>query len=264
MRNLSTKAKYGLAALLVLLEIFITKKVLAQDYSKPVAAGEVIVEKPFDISLPYRERRSQFGILFSANYESFVPSDYTSLIQNKKFQDFTGDRSIPVIGAELGVKYNFVLGSVTALLGYGKGNFESPKNNINEMSVEIIKAGVNFTLDNLMSEPWVAPYGQVNVHRFGWKETSINASNQILEEAFTTDPNISYKAGLLFQLNWLENLIDPNTHANGLRSSGLENTFLDVFYTMYSAPNEIADVNGATGEANLESSAFGVGLKLEF
>lgn len=264
MRNLSTKAKYGLAAFLILLELFVTKKVLAQDYSKPVAAGEVIVEKPFDISLPYRERRSQFGILFSANYESFIPSKYTSLIQNKKFNDFTGEKNIPVFGAELGVKYNFALGSLAALFGYGKGTVDSPKDKVNEMSVEIIKAGLNLTLDNLMSEPWVAPYGQVNVHRFGWKEVSFDASNLLLEEAFTTDPNISYKVGLLFQLNWLENMIDPNTHVNGLRSSGLENTFLDVFYTMYSAPSEVAEVNGATGEANLESSAFGVGLKLEF
>jgi len=264
MRDLSTKAKFGLAAFLILLELFVAKKVLAQDYSKPAATDEVIVERAFDISLPYRERRSQFGILFSANYESFVPSDYTSLIINKKFNELPGDRNIAVFGAELGVKYNFVLGSIAAILGYGKGTYDSPKNKIIEMNVEIVKAGLIFTLDNLMSEPWIAPYGQINVHRFGWKEISIDATNATLEEAFTTDPNVSYKAGLLFQLNWLENLIDPNTHTNGLRSSGLENTFLDVFYTMYSAPNEIADVNGATGEANLESASYGVGLKLEF
>lgn len=252
-------------------KIFILSAVLllacfskAQDYSDPVSEGEIVVEKPIDLAQNYRDRRNRYGILFSVNYEKFSPSDYLSIIQNKTFNEVSAGGSIPVMGVEFGIKFNFSLGSATALLGYARGTFTDDAKNVDQISAKITKADINFTLDNLMSEPWVAPYAQIGLHQIDWTESSRDGVGVLKEESFITDWKLNYKAGLLFQLNWLENSIDPNTHNNGLTSSGLQNTYLDIFYVSYAEPNEVATVGGQSGEANLASSNFGVGLKLEF
>jgi hypothetical protein len=250
--------------LIFILAAAIPLGVFAQDYSDPISEGEVIVEKRTDLTLNYKERRSQFGILFSANYEKFSPDNYQSLILNQNFLDATGGDSIPVMGAEFGVKWNMDLGSVAALVGYGAGTYSNADQGIDEIKIKITKASLNLTLDNLMSEPIVAPYGQIGINSIDWSEASRDSTNEAKEETFTTDWNFNYKVGILFQLDWIERSIDPNTHTNGLRSSGLQNTYLDIFYSSYAAPSEVASVDGATGEADLESNNFGVGLKLEF
>lgn len=244
--------------------LFLSNFLYAQDYSDPVTEGEIVVEKPTDLTQNYRDRRGRYGILFSVNYEKFTPGDYLSLIQNKTFDEVSGGGSIPLIGAEFGIKFNISLGSATALLGYATGSFSDDAKKIDKISAKITKADVNFTLDNLMSEPWVAPYAQVGMHQIDWTESSRDGAGALKEESFITDWKLNYKTGLLFQLNWLENTIDPNTHNNGLTSSGLQNTYLDIFYSSYTEPNEVATVAGQSGEANLASSNFGVGLKLEF
>ncbi len=237
---------------------------LAQDYSDPVADGEIIIEKTTDLTQSYRDRRNRYGILFAVNYEKFAPNEYVSLIQNKTFDQMSGGDSIPVISAELGVKMNMSLGSLSGIISYGGGSYTNEKNKIEKISVKMTKASLNFALDNLMNEPWVVPYGQIGMNEIDWSESSIDSGGIAKEETFTTDWNLTYKVGLMFQLDWLESSIDTNTHTNGLKSSGLQNTFLDVFYTSYAEPSEIAATQGATGEASLKSDNFGLGLKLEF
>jgi hypothetical protein len=236
----------------------------AQDYSDPVAEGEIVVEKRTDLTESYRERRNRFGVLFSVNYEKFYPKEYLSLIQNQTFDKMSGGDSIPVVGAELGLKFNFTLGSLSGILGYGGGTLKNESAKVDKISAKITKATLNFALDTLMSEPWVVPYGQIGASQIDWLEESRDSGNISKEESFKTDWNLNYKVGLLLQLNWLENSIDPNTHTNGLTSSGLQNTFLDVFYASYASPSEVATVAGQTGDADLQSNNFGVGLKLEF
>lgn len=235
----------------------------AQDYSDPVGDGEIIVERMKDNTAPYKERRSQFGIIFAINYERFNPLKYTSLVSNASYEEMYGsDNAIPIYGAELGVKYNFQLGSITALVGYGQGHIYDDLVN-NEITASITKADLNLALDNLLSEPYIVPFVQVGVHSVDWSETGVLANVNQAEE-FTTEYNFHYKAGLSFQLNWIEKSIDPNSQEDALRSSGLENTFLDVFYTSYSKPTEVAQVAGVNGEADVSSDEIGVGLKLEF
>ena len=244
--------------------LFLASIASAQDYSDPVSEGEIIVEKPTDLTQSYRDRRSRFGILFSINYEKFSPNNYLSLIQNKTFEEMSGGDSIPLIGAEFGVKINFSLGSLAGIIGYAGGNYANTANKVDNISLKVTKAAMNFALDNLMSEPLVVPYGQVGASSADWLEKSRDTGDVNMEEAFTTDWNLNYKVGLLFQLDWIEGAIDSNTHVNGLRASGLQNTFLDVFYASYQSPSEVATVSGASGEPDLQSENFGVGLKMEF
>lgn len=219
---------------------------------------EVIVERAEDFTLPYSERRGRWGIIFSVNYENYYPSEFFSVIQNDKYQFFL-DKNIPLAGAEIGLKYNFSLGSLALLAGYAQGSVDDMAGGIEDITVSITKAALNLSLDNIFSEPYVVPFVQVGVHTIDWSETGTT-----LEERFTSEPNYHYKAGFSFQLNWIEKAIDSNSPGESLRSSGLENTYLDVFYTSYAQPAKIADTVGAEGEGDLQSAQYGVGLKLEF
>ncbi len=226
------------------------------------ADDTVVVERMKDPTLPYKERRSTWGTLFAINYEQFYPENYDSLVLNKDYKTISGDKGISMIGAEFGLKYNFSLGSMTALAGYSHGSIDNTATGLNQISASIRKLDLNISLDNLLDEPYIVPYAQVGFHSIDWKEKS--TFNGIAnEESFSTDWNIHYKVGLSFQLNWIERSIDPSSQDESLRS-GLENTFIDVFYTSYAQPTQVAKVNGAEGEADLQSSQIGAGLKLEF
>jgi hypothetical protein len=159
----------------------------AQDYSDPVAEGEIVVEKPTDLTQSYRDRRNRFGVLFSVNYEKFYPKEYLSLIQNQTFDQMSGGDSIPVIGAELGIKFNFALGSLSGILGYGAGTFKNESTKVDKISAKITKTSLNFALDALMSEPWIVPYGQVGASQIDWLEESRDNGNTSKEESFKTD-----------------------------------------------------------------------------
>lgn len=254
-------------AFLFSMVLFFGFSALAQDYSDPLKDDEIIVESVQDLTTSYKERRKDFGALFSINYERYFPSEHISVIQNKSYEELSEGESIPVIGAEIGVKYNFALGSFAALFGYGVGSYSNEAQNLDGASVKITKLDLNFALDNLTSEPWVVPYAQGGIHQLEWEENSFTGSDNVIE-TLIAKPNAHYKFGVMFQLNWIENWIDPTTTQEGLRSSGLENTYLDVFYSGYSAYAEPDPLVGALGsddgEANLSSSGLGMGLKLEF
>lgn len=222
----------------------------------------IIVERMKDPTLPYKQRRNPWGVMFAVNYEQFSPVNYYSLILNKDYKTISGDKSIPLIGAEFGVKYNFSLGSMSALVGYSQGSIDNVSAGVDKITASITKADLNFALDNLMDEPYVVPFGQIGVHSIDWSEKSfVGAVSN--EESFSTDWNFHYKVGLSFQLNWIEGSIDRSSQEDSVRS-GLENTYLDIFYTSYAQPAQVAEFNGAEGEADLQSDQIGAGLKLEF
>jgi hypothetical protein len=259
--------KYLLKACLFVTVTIFGASVFAQDYSDPLEGYEIVVESVQDLSESYKVRRKDFGALFSVNYEQYFPADHVSVIQNKSYEEISGGEPIPVFGAEIGVKYNFALGSIAGLFGYSAGSFSKEENNLDDVTLTITKVDLNFALDNLTSEPWVVPYAQGGIHQIDWEENSYTGSENVFETLITT-PSFHYKVGVLLQLNWIENWIDPSTTYEGRRTSGLENTYLDIFYAGYSAYAEPDPLVGALGsddgEANLSSAGMGLGLKLEF
>ena len=81
--------------------------------------------------------------------------------------------------------------------------------------------------------------------------------------------NLNGLLRLLFQLNWIESGIDSTTHSEGLRSSGLENTFLDVHLSWFDPTQDLYDPRNAIAtkdsDPNLNAEAqLGIGLRLEF
>ncbi len=237
---------------------------IAQDYSDPVSEGEIVVEKPTDLSQNYRDRRGRYGILFSVNYEKFTPNNYVSIFQNKNFEQLSGDGEMPLVSGELGAKFNFVMGSISASASYGQSIFSNESQDVYNMQADITKLNLGFAFDNLTTEPWVVPYGQVGIHQITWEEESYDSSNNLISQSVKTPWTMNYKAGLMLQLNWLENSIDPNTHTNGLTSSGLQNTFLDIFYQGYAETEVVTQNQYGTKAIDFKSNNYGVGLKLEF
>lgn len=232
--------------------------------------GEVLIEKPYDLTLSYKQRRTTHGVLFSMFTEKFYPEKYLSLIDDKPLKIVNDDAAIDMVGAELGYKYNFKLGSVAALFNFSTGR-SSKDTGAEKRNLELQKTGLSMTYaaDALFEEPWIVPYGQVGIHTISVKESLKAASAAEKSDSSVTDICFNYRAGVLIQLNWIEKSIDPTTHAVALRSSGLENTFLDIYASWYQPAQKLFDpenpIETANEDPDLRSEGrIGVGLKLEF
>ncbi len=227
--------------------------------------GEVLLERPPDFTASYKQRRSRHGIIFSIDYEKFYPVDYYSQYRDLYIEKIIGTDKIDLIGAELGYKLNFKLGSLSLLANYSQGHIKGNTTAAAKRTLYLNRTGVaaNFALDNFFEEPWIVPYGQIGIHQFQIEEDDLALPNS---KAATTKISYNYRFGLLFQLNWIEKAIDPNTQFDALRSSGLENTFLDLYMIDHAASSETYGANTTSGgDPDLASGLeLGVGLKMEF
>ena len=225
------------------------------------AGGNVKLETQEDYTKSYKQRRSTHGMLLGFSKEDFYPIDYQSLFGDAFVEDIVGSDSINLINFDIGYKYNVSVGSASFLFSYATG---ARSDGISGRRLSLTKQGLsaNVALDGILEEPWAVPYLQVGVHQFNISESTDTAS-----ESATTSMSFNYRYGLLFQLDWLEHFMDPNARGDRLRSSGLENTYIDVYYTDYMPSGDAQDakVLGAEGDPNLLSSGeMGIGLKLEF
>ena len=220
----------------------------------------VSVEQIEDFNSPYLKRRADNGVLFSLNFETFDATEYYSINNDTYIKDFIGDTTVSLMGLELGYKRNFQLGSVYMTGSYMLGTASRSDN-----SLKLTKQGLalGYSADALFNEPYIVPYAQAGIHQFLISETEGDLSNTA-----ATAINLNYRFGLMFQLNWIEKSIDPSTHKEGLRASGLENTFLDIYFSWYEPSQEIydpADPSTAEADPDLRSEgALGIALKMEF
>lgn len=223
-------------------------------------SGSVLIETPEDFTLSYKARRGTHGALFSLFSETFDPINYQSGYGDALIGDIIGNEVIRLNGLELGYKYNVSIGSVAALFSYSKGGAEKSGR---ELSITKQSFSANAALDAIFDEPWVVPYGQLSVNLFDIAEEK--PGTESFSEA--SSPTLGYRYGILFQLDWIENALDKEAKAERLYSSGLESTYIDVYYANYIASSNAQDPGtlGSDGEGNLESSGqMGIGLKLEF
>ncbi len=232
-------------------------------HADDLTTGTVAVEKQEDFSKSYKDRRSKHGALFSISTESFYPVDYRSLYNDAYIEDIIAENKIDLIGFELGYKYNFGVASASILGQYSQGSKSGSVSGASR-SLKVVKQGLaaNVALDGVFSEPWVVPYGQVGMHTFSIEEAKSTGS-----ESSSAAIAFNYRYGLLFQIDWIENHIDKSAKADQLRSSGLENTFIDIYFASYLASSAAIDPAGAAsdGDPNLFSSGeIGIGLKMEF
>lgn len=234
---------------------------------KDHSGGEVIVEKSYDVTLPYKQRRTSNGVLFSIASEKFYPLDYVSQFRDVYIENIINKNRINLLNIEIGYKRNASVGSLSFLFGYANGKITGSVLNL-DRSLDITRQALslNFALDNIMPEPWIVPYVQGGADIFNVSETSFLLTGKVTKSD-SSGLSYNYRAGLLFQLDWIEKSIDPSTQSEGLRSSGLENTFIDLYFSDHTSPDNHYNINSAPGEGkpNLTSGLeMGIGLKLEF
>ena len=109
--------------------------------------------------------------------------------------------------------------------------------------------GLSLILDALTKEPWLVPYAEIQPLVFSWAEDADSDS-----KSGTSDVTFAYRAGLLIQLNKL----DERAARSALVNYGLDNTFLDIFIHQHMTSESSSDVD-------LQSAlSYGAGVKLEF
>lgn len=241
--------------------IFFQLQAMAEEL---VAPTEVSVETQQDFTANYKERRTSHGALFSINMEKFYPIDYRSLFDDSHIEEIIGEDRFDLIGGEIGYKYNISVLSAAILASYSTGKKVGTFSGT-ERSISVSKQGVsaNIALDGVFAEPWIVPYVQGGAHQF-----SVSEENPTETKSATTGISMNYRYGLLFQLDWIENGIDKSAEADRLRSSGLENTYIDIYFAEYLASADAIDPSlpfGTLGDPNMLSGGeMGIGLKLEF
>lgn len=218
------------------------------------AAGDGTVEIIYPASSmdPYRERRSDWGVQFGANYENFMPLNFVSSNDSNSYSALFGRNPMAIIQANLGLKYNFALGAMTFDLIGGSGSISDARSGVpRTLSITKRAAAIGYTMDAIMQEPYVAPYVQVQVFDFMYQDKGSTNGNSSGVTAWTT----GFTVGALIQLNSL----DPTDVAVVANSDyGLNNTYLDVFATQYNTSNAKDDPQFITG------LNWGAGIRLEF
>lgn len=250
----------------VFIFLFSTLNVNAQ-ISAANPSGRVVVEQPEDFNAPYKERRGQHAFLFGLHSENYYPFNYQSQFGNRFVEDMIGLDSIKLLGFELGYKWNVSIGSISGLFDYSMGSANGTSTNPDDrLEISRMALSANVALDGILSEPYIVPYGQVGVHQYNVTEEQA-VSGQIESRSGSSGPAFHYRYGLLFQVDWIEALMDPSAKIERLRSSGLENTFIDFYYSEYLPGSSAQDAEnlGSEGSVNTASSSeIGLGLKLEF
>jgi hypothetical protein len=215
--------------------------------------GLVEIHFPVDVTTSYKERRRTSGTNVGINMTNFVPYNWESLLDGGLYDNDYGSSPIQLYTLEAGYKYNFALGSISLLAGFGMGTNNTNVNGISRsMTVMKYLGKVMYAMDNMFSEPYVAPYvaGSVWQMRVSEKEDITDG----LADAINVGPGFEYSVGALIQLNWLE----PDIASRALVDIGIENTYLDVFMSQHMRTQSSSVYSTAT------DFNFGAGLRLEF
>ncbi len=210
-------------------------------------SGLVEVHYDAEILAPYRDRRSNWSGVFAASLEQVLPDRFISTLDGSTYGDLFGETPVSLIQMEAGTKYNFALGSIGAGVIYGVGSVNKSTD-----SLTLTKTALSFTytMDSLFSDPYVAPYANFQVLQWG-----IVDEGATLSHSESTSMSTGYSLGILILMDWM----DPDTALKAINSSGLENSYLDLFMTQYNTSS------GGNDEADLQTSFnYGAGLRLEF
>lgn len=200
----------------------------------------------------YRDRRTTHGFLFSFNAENLYFQDYASLVDQKLYEELFGQEDLTLLQVQVDYKLNFMLGSLIAGAGFGHGTLIDDRVG-EERGLTISKKSLRaqWLLDSITKEPYFVPYVGASLWQFGISEENktLNTTNR-----YDTGNGTALTVGFLIQLNWLE----PDVAKGAYLAQGLENTYLDVFWTQYQNTDDELD---PIFENDFN---FGVGLRMEF
>lgn len=255
--NLRLKAYDLLTATLVCLitTLIVSTAVAAEEDANAVedyrtASDIVELHYPVDVQMPYKQRRETHGFMIDVGYENVMLDRYVSIVDfTTYYQEMFGDSEFPVANVVFNYKFNFVLGSLLAGVGYGQGSISDDASGVaRTLTLTKMSASASYLMDNMFDEPYVAPYVTVGYMNLGIDESADDLSFSHAVKA------MYYQAGLLFQLDWL----DPSYSKRNIRDIGLQNTYLDIFMSMYDVSPDTTDPDTST------DYTFGAGIRMEF
>ncbi len=200
----------------------------------------------------YRDRRTTHGFFFSFNAENLYFQDYASLVDQKLYEELFGQEDLTLLQVQVDYKLNFMLGSLIAGAGFGQGTLIDDRVG-EERGLTISKKSLRaqWLLDSITREPYFVPYVGASLWQFGISEENITLNTT---NSYDTGNGTALTVGILIQLNWLE----PDVAKGAYLAQGLENTYLDVFWTQYQNTDDELD---PVFENDFN---FGVGLRMEF
>lgn len=191
--------------------------------------GLVEVRTPRDVFLPYKQRQSPWGFLFSAGAEQtkfprLLTQVGVSLGDDNSFEDLFGKNGITMLNVELGPKYNTSMGSFAMLGGYGHLNKQDSRiGSESEVTFTRYSVSVLYYLDTLFTEPYFVPYVGGGMWQADYRETSEFYPDEV--GSYTTKPGTQWRFGALLGLDWIEG----DTARINRRRNGTQGTFLNVY-----------------------------------
>lgn len=208
-----------------------------------------------DYQAVFDERKSDISFSAGLNVDMIIPDKFRSRLDSGTYDQVFDSDPLPLIQVEMGPKLNTRLGgfSLNGLFGYGEVSGRDLSGLNRKLIMQKMGASLSYTLDTLFDEPYLAPYASVSLSTLKWEESRSN-SGKTETNSGETDVALGISAGLLIQLNW----IDPQAAIVAQNTSGLENTYLDLYLSQHNTSNSVSDANFET-DVN-----FGAGLKLEF
>lgn len=203
-----------------------------------------------DIRETYKKSRDSWSTVFSLGLDNLYPDKYTSVDGGQSYESLYDQAKVPIIQIGFGIKWNFIFGGLAAEIAVGTGQASSDVSG-DSRNLQLTKsaATLSYYMDNIFEEPYVVPYASGGMVGLQYSETG-----GAQEDKGSTQPSSFLQAGVLLQLDWL----DPEAAVVARNEFGLNNTYLDIFASKYSAPTTEEDPDFQTG-LNL-----GMGLRMEF
>lgn len=202
-----------------------------------------------DYLSPYKERRASWAPVFGLNYANVVPvgfvTDLPSANGDAEYGAIFGSAAMPMFSYFGGVQFNLGGISIGPTVGMAMGEVGG---GTRTLRLNVKSAGITANLDSIMNEPYVVPTFSFAINVADYAET-----NDADTSSAGTTPFMSYTVGALIQLNW----IDPDGAFEGLKESGLNNTFVHLYGGQFMA---------SSGDSTSFASNFslGAGVRLEF
>jgi len=205
--------------------------------------------------VPYAVRRNRWGWYYGVTYSMYHPDQFASDYFDPNlatFDELYSSAQLPLVEFFITYKWNFKLGSLgldTAIGLYENDNADEDLMGDARLSLQMVRVGLRYTMDNITYEPYVAPYAIGGAYMVRFEEMQGGA-----KYSGTTMVAPYWGLGLLFQLNWL----DQTAAVEAYSSAQIENTFLFLEGRQYLASSEAKDPDFST------AMDLAGGISLEF
>jgi len=204
--------------------------------------------------LPYKYRRAKWGHMITLGASMYQPVNYQTYFESASAGSYSlyyPSPSVPLVELCYTYRYNWAFGGIGIDVAYSY--FQAQANQATfgagSLTIQPIRIGGKLILDTLFGEPYVAPFVYGGMYEAFYSESQGNVT-----AGGNTAPALYYGAGVLLQLNWL----DESAAVESYNQSGIENSYFYIDVRQYQQSSSAADPNLSS---NL---VVGGGVAMEF